>query len=105
MSKNDLRYISDNMVARESALQMLILEAVGFGYELVRLACPRNPTERNPTERNTETQRHRVFILCEAINLCASVSLCSILYPLDLWSLAARPKGTLARARRQEVIS
>ena len=25
-------------------------------------------------------------------------------YPLDLWSLAARPKGTLAKARRQEVI-
>ena len=47
MSKNDLRYI----LARESALQMLIFAAVGFGYELVRLACPRNPTERNPTER------------------------------------------------------
>ena len=37
---------------------------------------------------NTETQRHRVFILCAAIHLCVSVSLCSNLYPLDLWSLA-----------------
>ena len=76
MSKNDLRYISDNMVARESALQMLILEAVGFGYELVRLACPRNPTERNPTERNTETQRHRVFYSLrspQSLCLCVSV--------------------------------
>ena len=37
---------------------------------------------------NTETQRHRVFILWAAIHLCVSVSLCSNLYPLDLWSLA-----------------
>ena len=34
--------------------------------------------------RDTKTQSF--FIICGAINLCASVSLCSILYPLDLWS-------------------
>jgi hypothetical protein len=27
-------------------LEILILRAAGFGYELVRLACPRNPAER-----------------------------------------------------------
>jgi hypothetical protein len=33
-----------------------------------------------------------------------SVATIRKVYPLDLWSLAARPKGTLAKARRQEVI-
>ena len=36
---------------------------------------------------NTETQRHRVFILCAAFNLCVSVSLCSI-YILGLTATA-----------------
>ena len=29
---------------------ILIFRAAGLSYELVRLACPRNPTERERTE-------------------------------------------------------
>ena len=54
------------------------IKMAGYPYQMP------TASSRGDVFMNTETQRHRVFLLSAEPSI--SVPLCSILYPLDLWS-------------------
>ena len=70
------------------------IKMAGYPYQMP------TASSRGDVFMNTETQRHRVFLLSAEPSI--SVPLCSILYPLDLWSHLCASRLDIKKQEKQE---